>query len=85
MEKKMTKSRIQEGGMMTYSIQRGGKIYRSRGDDAYDAISRLANRILPNGNTWWYSVKLKMIDADTYGKKWATAIVDGVYTQAEKV
>lgn len=30
-------------------------------------------------------MKRKMIDADTYGKQWATAIVDGVYTQAEKV
>lgn len=39
--------------MRIYIIKRGSKIYRSRGDDAYDAIKRLANRILPNGNTWW--------------------------------
>ena len=67
----------------TYKIIRNNKIYRSKGEDAVEAIRNLANRKLPNGNTWWFDVRVKLVDADTRGRHWATAIVDGVYTDAE--
>ena len=67
----------------TYKIIRNNKIYRSKGEDAMEAIRNLANRKLPNGNTWWFDVRVKLVDADTRGREWATAIVDDEYTEAE--
>ncbi|MBO6031677.1 MAG: hypothetical protein J6Q22_09410 [Prevotella sp.] len=67
----------------TYKITRCGKTYRSRGEDAIGALWNLAMRKLPNGDYWWFDVRVKLVDADTRGRKWATAIVDGAYAEAE--
>ena len=70
--------------LVKYTNNRGRKINAvSRGDDAMDALYRYGNRMVFGGPIF-INIHIKMIDADTRGKSWATANADDLQVTVER-
>lgn len=54
----------------TYAISYDGKTVKARGENAFDAVCRYADRDPFGQGPIFHDVGINMVDADTRGEKW---------------
>lgn len=57
--------------MNEYTIAYKDKVKKVFAETAIEAVEKYGRRVVFGGNTIFYNLQLKMVDADTRGKRWA--------------